>query len=54
MTTGREYSNDYCEFDEPAEKGFDLFFDGYDALLKYVRKRFKTWDRYAATRDERL
>jgi hypothetical protein len=41
----REHSNDYCEFDTPAEKGFDLYFDGYDALLKYCRKRYKGWDK---------
>ena len=41
----RAYDNDYCEFDEPAEKGFELFFDGYDALRKYCRKRFKKWER---------
>lgn len=40
----REYSNDYCEFDESAEEGFDLFFDSYDSLLKYCRHRFKNWD----------
>lgn len=40
----RDYSNDYCEFDEPAENGFELYFDGYQSLLKYCRKRFKRWD----------
>ena len=40
----REYSNDYCEYDEPAENGFELFFDGYPALLAYCRKRFRRWD----------
>lgn len=40
----REYENDYCEFDEPAEKNFDLFFDGAEALDQYCRKRFKRWD----------
>ncbi|KPK39012.1 MAG: hypothetical protein AMJ69_06870 [Gammaproteobacteria bacterium SG8_47] len=40
----REYSNDYCEFDAPAEDGFKHFFEDYDALLKYCRKRFKNWD----------
>lgn len=39
----REYSNDYCEFDAPAEDGFDLYFDGYQALLKYCKKRYKRW-----------
>lgn len=39
----REHSNDYCEYDEPAEEGFELFFDSYESLLKYCRKRFKRW-----------
>lgn len=41
----REHSNDYCEYDSPAEEGFELFFDGYESLLKYCRKRFKSWDK---------
>ncbi len=41
----RQHSNDYCEFDASAEEGFDLYFDGYDALLEYCRKRFKGWDK---------
>jgi len=41
----REYSSDYCEFDAPAEDGFDLFFENYAALLDYCRRRFKNWDR---------
>ncbi|MEW5757381.1 MAG: YkgJ family cysteine cluster protein [Pseudomonadota bacterium] len=40
----REYENDYCEFDEPAEKNFELFFDGAESLDEYCRKRFKRWD----------
>jgi hypothetical protein len=39
----RDHTNDYCEFDAPAEDGFELFFDGYESLLKYCRKRFKNW-----------
>ncbi len=39
----REYSNDYCEYDEPATKGFELFFENYDAFLKYCNKRFKSF-----------
>jgi hypothetical protein len=31
--------------------GFELFFDRYESLHKYVRKRFKTWDKFAANRD---
>ena len=41
----REYSNDYCEFDAPAQDGFDLYFDGYESLLKYCKKRFRRWQR---------
>ena len=48
----REYSNDFCEFDQPSEKGFDLYFEDYPALLEYVKRRFKTWDRYARSRDQ--
>ena len=41
----REYSNDYCEYDAPAEDGFELYFDGYESLLKYCKKRFRRWER---------
>lgn len=41
----RDYSNDYCEYDERAEKNFELYFEDDAALLKYLRKRFKNWDR---------
>lgn len=39
----RDHSNDNCEFDEPAEEGFELFFNSYEALLKYCKNRYKTW-----------
>jgi len=39
----RDHTNDYCEYDAPAEDGFDLFFDGYKSLLKYCKKRYKRW-----------
>jgi Fe-S-cluster containining protein len=39
----RVHSNEYCEFDAPAEDGFELFFPDYDALLAYCKKRFKRW-----------
>ncbi len=48
----REYTNDYCEFDEDSSDGFELFFDGYDSLHKYISRRFKGWNKYAATRDD--
>ncbi len=41
----REHSNDFCEYDSPAEEGFDKFFDGYESLLKYCKKRFRGWDK---------
>jgi len=41
----RDYSNDYCEFDEPAEKSFEFYFRSYKELDAYCRKRFKRWDR---------
>ena len=40
----RTHSNDYCEFDSPAEDGFKLFFPDYDSLQQYCRKRYKKWD----------
>lgn len=41
----REHTNDYCEFDAPSEDGFDLYFENYFDLLKYCKKRFKSWDK---------
>jgi len=41
----RQHSNDYCEYDAPAEEGFKKFFDSYESLLAYCRKRFKKWDK---------
>jgi len=40
----REYSNDFCEFDEPISKAAELFFENYQQLNDYCRKRFKKWD----------
>lgn len=37
----RDYSNDYCEFDEPAERHFKLLFTDYESLLKYREQRFR-------------
>lgn len=41
----RDYSNDWCEFDAPAESGFQLYFKDYAQLLSYCRQRFRTWDK---------
>ena len=41
----REHDNDYCEYDAPAEEGFDLYFPDYETLLAYCKKRFKKWKR---------
>ena len=39
----RDYTNDWCEFDEKAEKGFELYFRNHAELLSYCQKRFKSW-----------
>jgi len=39
----RSHSNEYCEYDAPAEDGFDLWFPDYESLLKYCKKRFRKW-----------
>lgn len=41
----REHTNDYCEFDAPSEDGFELYFENYYELLKYCKKRFKSWNK---------
>lgn len=41
----REYSNDFCEYDEPISEGAELFFSTYEEFDDYCRRRFKTWDR---------
>jgi len=41
----RQHSNDYCEFDAPAEEGFDLYFHDFAQLTKYCKKRFKGWSK---------
>ncbi len=42
-TICRSHSNDYCEYDAPAEDGFELYFPDYDSLLRYCKKRFRRW-----------
>jgi uncharacterized protein len=44
----RDYENDWCEYDAPAEDGFELHFKTYADLLKYCKKRFKKWDKFPA------
>ena len=39
----RDYDNDWCEYDQPAEEGFQLYFRNYGELLDYCQRRFKTW-----------
>jgi uncharacterized protein len=41
----RDYSNDWCEYDAPAESGFIHHFKNYHELLAYCRNRFRTWDK---------
>ncbi len=42
-TICRSHDNDYCEYDAPAEDGFELYFPDYDTLLAYCKERFKRW-----------
>ncbi len=42
----RNYDNDYCEYDSPAEEGFELYFTNYDELFAYCEKRFKSWHKH--------
>jgi hypothetical protein len=42
-TICRTHDNDYCEYDAPAEEGFELYFPDYPTLLGYCQKRFKKW-----------
>ena len=42
-TICRSHSNDYCEYDAPAEDGFDLYFPEYNSLLQFCKKKFKRW-----------
>ncbi len=41
----RDYSHEYCEYDEPAEDHFLLHFRDYDSLRAYCRRRFRRWQR---------
>ena len=40
----REHSNDCCEFDGPAEEDYKKYFDSFESLDTYCRKKFKNWD----------
>jgi Fe-S-cluster containining protein len=40
----RDYSNDWCEFDEPAETHFREHFRNHAELLAYCRGRFRRWE----------
>jgi len=44
----REHSNQSCEFDVPVDEGCYLYFQNYQQLDHYCRKRFKTWDKRLA------
>ncbi len=39
----RDYKNDWCEYDEPAEKHFIEHFHNYAELLNYCKRRFRRW-----------
>lgn len=39
----REYTNDYCEYDDPPENSWKLHFTCHEDLYKHVKKKFKHW-----------
>jgi Fe-S-cluster containining protein len=39
----RDHSNDWCEYDIDVRDEYELFFDSYESLDAYCRKRFKKW-----------
>jgi Fe-S-cluster containining protein len=41
----REHSNECCEYDGAAEDDFDLYFNTFEMLDRYCRKKFKNWDK---------
>ena len=43
--TCREHSVDDCEFDNPIDEAAIQYFDNYQSLENYCRKKFKTWDK---------
>ena len=44
----RDYNADWCEFDESAVKGFELYFRNYKELLNYCLERFDDWEEVQA------
>ena len=42
-TICRTHDNDFCEYDAPAEDGFELYFPTYNTLLEYCESRVKKW-----------
>ncbi|MEN8107511.1 MAG: YkgJ family cysteine cluster protein [Pseudomonadota bacterium] len=44
----RNHTNDYCEFEDSTDEGYDLLFNNFEELLAYCQKRFKRWDNYPA------
>jgi len=50
----RDHSNDECEFDGPCgADDFELFFPDYQALDRYCRKKFKSWDQRFKSKPEK-
>jgi Fe-S-cluster containining protein len=41
----REHSNDCCEYDGAAEEDFQLYFNSFETLEVFCRKKFKNWDK---------
>jgi Fe-S-cluster containining protein len=42
----REYSNDWCEYDESAEDHWLVHFKDFDSVNQFGKKRFKNWGKW--------
>jgi uncharacterized protein len=54
----REHDNKSCEYDVPIDEGCNLYFQTYQQLDAYCRKRYKSWDKrfakYAKNQEKAL
>lgn len=51
----REHTTDHCEYDVAIDEGCELYFQKYEELDEYCRKRFKKWDlRFEKLEKEKL
>ncbi len=49
----REHDNDSCELEVPIDEGCELYFETYQELDEFCRKRYKSWDKRFAKKKSR-